>query len=131
MNYRKPREMLCERILTRNLRLDGECWEWIGGVSRSGYGQYRIHGENLYVHRMAYELLVEPLQPDELLHHVCENKLCFNPDHLQPTTREEHQRLHASTTCITCGSDNWLIRPNGWRRCRVCHARREREKAAA
>jgi hypothetical protein len=96
----------------------------------SGYGQYRTNDGNLYVHRLSYEHYVGPIPAGALIHHECQNRLCFNPAHLTPLDRAEHVREHASPTCVACGSDDWYYKPNGWRRCRPCHARAARVRRA-
>src|SRR5262245_53470928 len=95
------------------------CWDWIGYVNPLiGYGYFRPSqsGPNLIAHRMIYEYLVEPV-PGLLLHHLCENRTCVNPDHLQPVTQREHARLHSSAECVKCGANDWWISKRGWRRC--------------
>ncbi|MGH7723418.1 MAG: HNH endonuclease signature motif containing protein [Candidatus Dormibacteria bacterium] len=63
------------------------CWEWIGGKEH-GYGSFRVRtGERMtQAHRWAYELLIGPipegLEPD----HLCRNRSCVRPDHLEAVT---------------------------------------------
>lgn len=73
------------------------CWLWTGSAMSNGYGQYRTMTENLLVHRMAYEMLVGPIPEGKVLHHICERRLCFNPDHLEPVERAEHLKMHGVT----------------------------------
>jgi len=74
---------------------DAGCWEWTGYVNpHVGYGMYRTETHNLYVHRMAYEELVGPIPEGLVLHHTCENRICFNPAHLEPITRSDHIKKH-------------------------------------
>jgi len=114
-------------LLKRRRTTEYGCWEWTGSIMPStGYGQYRTDDTNLLIHRVAYELYVGPLPEGAHIHHVCLNRRCFNPEHLELTTIEEHPRIHSSPTCVACGADDWYYRPNGWRRCRPCHARAER-----
>lgn len=46
-------------------------------------------------HAAVYELLVRPIVKGEVLHHLCFQEACVNPEHLEPMTRSEHMRLHA------------------------------------
>jgi hypothetical protein len=74
-------------------------------MKATGYGQYRTNTKNLLVHRMAWELYVGPIPAGHHLHHTCENRLCFNPDHLSLLAPGDHLRLHrAVIACPKCGS---------------------------
>jgi hypothetical protein len=114
------------------------CWEWTGSVSPStGYGQYRTDTHNLTVHRMAYQLFRGEIQDGFHVHHECQNRTCFNPDHLTVLTPSEHWALgdnpsakRARQTHCQNGhpfddSNTW-VNKRGHRRCRACHAERER-----
>lgn len=77
--------------------VSGDCWEWTPPVGNHGYGEFARQGERRTVlaHRYAYELLVGPI-PDGLeIDHLCRNKACVNPDHLEPVTKSENARRAA------------------------------------
>jgi hypothetical protein len=79
-----------ERMWPRVDKTDS-CWNWTGAVSTAGYGQIRF-GKVLYTHRVSYEALVGPI-PDGLeLDHLCRNRRCCNPDHLEAVEPAENQR---------------------------------------
>ena len=69
----------------------GPCWEWIGAQSQ-GYGRFSIGSRTDRSRRMApaprfaYEMLVglipDGLEPD----HLCHNRACVRPTHLEPVT---------------------------------------------
>jgi hypothetical protein len=67
------------------------CWEWTGYTNPAGYG--RAVGPDRtkqYVHRLAYQLWVGPI-PDRLtVDHLCRNRACCNPAHLEVVTRREN-----------------------------------------
>jgi hypothetical protein len=68
---------------------DTGCWEWQRHISDE-YG--RIGHRK--AHQVFYRRFRGPIPRNRVLHHVCENKRCVNPDHLLPVTRSEHARLH-------------------------------------
>lgn len=62
------------------------CWEWTGaqvGRANEKYGHTRMG----MAHRVAYELLVGPIPKGLVLDHLCRNRLCVNPAHLEPVTQ--------------------------------------------
>lgn len=63
------------------------CWNFTGSVSKDGYGRRSFDGKMTTAHRSVYEQLRGPI-PDGLdLDHLCRNRRCVNPDHLEPVTR--------------------------------------------
>jgi hypothetical protein len=74
----------------------GECWRWTGAVA-GGYGRFwigpgRARGRPVQAHRFAYELLVGPIPDGLTIDHLCLNKLCVNPAHMEPVTGAENSR---------------------------------------
>lgn len=63
----------------------GECWVWTGGKSH-GYGHIMCEHRVWKVHRLTYTMLVGPVPDDLELDHLCRNRACCNPDHLEPVT---------------------------------------------
>ncbi len=72
------------------------CWIWVAGTSR-GYGSFattiperRRHA----AHKWFYQHLIGPVPEGLVLDHVCGNKLCVNPAHLDPCTYDENIRRY-------------------------------------
>jgi len=72
---------LPQRIADR-IDASGDCWLWTGRIRPDGYGDAWHEGRTRVVHRLVYELLVRTLLADEKLDHLCRNRACVNPDHL-------------------------------------------------
>ena len=68
----------------------GDCWNWIGSVGQDGYGRMKINGKLIKAHRYAYVLFNGPIPTGFIIHHLCHNTACVNPDHLVPVTKSWH-----------------------------------------
>ncbi|MES2211457.1 MAG: HNH endonuclease signature motif containing protein [Chloroflexota bacterium] len=113
------------------VRKTRSCWLWTGTVTWRGYGQLYIYGRFQQAHRAVYEEVRGPI-PDGLhLDHLCRNRACVRPDHLEPVTAGENLRrgFGASgingrkTHCINgheFTTENTVVYPSGTRRCKAC-----------
>jgi HNH endonuclease len=130
---------------------DDECWPWTGHLSR-GYGQFHVQyvspRRTIRPHRFSYELLVGPIPDGLQLDHLCRNRACVNPQHLEPVTAQENNRrslapsaINAAKTACVHGHEftpENTGTKNGTRFCRQCardkkraqNARLSAEKAA-
>lgn len=68
-----------------------KCWSYIGQgrISDTGYGRF---GRGLYTHRAVYEEYYGPVPEGMELDHLCRNRSCYNPHHLDPVTHAENMR---------------------------------------
>ena len=120
-------------LMKASIRLDGSCWEWDAGRFSSGYGAFRapdFDGRHRLqrAHRYAYEAFVGRVPADLDLDHLCRNRACVNPAHLEPVTRKVNVRrgLEARGLSTHCNrghaftSENTIARKNGRRACRLC-----------
>jgi hypothetical protein len=69
------------------------CWIW-NRTTSEGRGKVQIDKKKTYPYRVLYTMLVGEIPQGYVLHHLCENPLCVNPEHLQPMTQSKHIKLH-------------------------------------
>lgn len=81
-----------ERFWKMVNKTDG-CWLWIGGISKSGYGNFWSGGRNgktVSAHRVSWELHNGPIPEGLWVLHGCDNPQCVRPDHLRLGTQSEN-----------------------------------------
>lgn len=110
------------------------CWLWTGNTTNSGYGRC---GRGL-AHRVAYEYATgKPIEDDFVIDHLCRTPLCVRPDHLEPVRQKVNIERGDRWNGQSCPQgheytpENTYMSPSGGRRCRKCHAARERARQAA
>ena len=81
------------KAITRHIRkADNGCWIWTATKTRDGYAKTCYKRKRCMAHRLIYEYLRGPILPGLQLDHICRNRLCVNPDHMEPVTRKENMR---------------------------------------
>lgn len=125
-NTRPPIDRFAEKVATSEL---DDCWHWIATCQPNGYGAFGSSGVTHRAHRWSYEHFVGPI-PDGLpLDHLCRNRACVNPEHLEPVTHQVNTRRAMRAACVN-GHDfspenTWMHK--GKRYCRTCRRTRVRE----
>lgn len=128
-----------ERFWSKVDRSTPGCWQWLASTNPQGYGMFWLAsaGRPVGAHRVAYELTVGPVPEGMEIDHLCRNRACVNPAHMEPVRHAENVRRGAGGTNNRgkdrCPSGHPYTPENvyayrGSRICRTC--RRDRKLAA-
>lgn len=115
------------------------CWLWTASVGNHGYGQMGARGTVMLAHRISYLLAHGSIPDGFTVDHICHNKRCVNPAHLEAVTLEENVKRawaagrygHSPDVCAhghPRTPDNWRRKADGSHYCRVCHRDRQRRQ---
>ena len=120
------------------------CFVWSGGLVH-GYGQFKTGGVQYIAHRWIYLQTRGPIQDGLQLDHLCRNRACVNPDHMEPVTNRENvlrgvgiPAINAKKTHCKNGhpfeGDNIYVRvrpgARSGRECRTCKNEKKRNRRA-
>lgn len=114
------------RLFWRHVDKTATCWNWTASTNSRGYGTWAVQQNTKLAHRVAYTALVGEIPDGLTIDHLCRNKLCVNPAHLEAVTLEENLRRAAEsrTPCrhgrATTFADGHLI-PFHCDECRRAH----------
>jgi hypothetical protein len=117
-----------------------QCWEWRGARDPNGYGTFTVARKvTHFAHRYAYELFVGPIPEGLVIDHLCRNRGCINPTHMEPVTNAENVLRGEGPTAVNARKThckrghpfddvNTYVYAKG-RACRMCHQLRQRAAA--
>lgn len=134
----RPRK---DRLMEKVKKSNSGCWIWTGQLSR-GYATMSVRCPDgswrpKQAYRIAYEEFIGAIPPGLQIDHLCRNKKCVNPKHLEPVTGEENLRRHWRLL-RKCKHGHPFVPENtlrlkkhpNQRICRICSIRRTREQRA-
>ena len=89
-----------ERFLSKISITKSGCWEWTGYLDKDGYGTFWSRNVTLGAHRFAFEYYYGAICPDLTINHLCRNRRCVNPEHLEQITNKENVLKGVGLTAI-------------------------------
>jgi hypothetical protein len=128
-------------LLLKNRRISPSgCWEWTAVPDSSGYGTMTVFRKKDRAHRVSYEIFIGKIPADLEIDHLCRNRKCFNPLHLQAVSSRVNclrgesiaSKNANKTECVhghEFSAQNTYIRiDGGGRMCRECSRIRSRKR---
>lgn len=126
-----------ERFIAKISISETGCWMWTAAKDSYGYGRFSVSRKRTLPHRFVYIALRDNIPDGLQIDHLCRNRACCNPGHLEVVTSRENtlrgESLQAQNKRKThChkghefSHENTKIRAHGARDCRVCNRERDR-----
>ena len=138
--------MVEAELFWANVPIGDDCWEWHKAISPNGYGKFSIvidgRTTSTGAHRVAYQIEKGPIPLGLVIDHLCRNKKCIRPSHLEAVTNRVNTVDRAiggvaalNSAKVYCPKGHELSGDNlcaygvrrGRRICRTCKSTRARE----
>lgn len=115
---------------------DSDCWFWKAAIDSTGYGRFQVGKKFDSAHRFAYELFKGHIQSGLHSDHLCRNRQCVNPGHIEIVTPRENVLRGTSPLAfyakqIFCkrghilSKENIYVRKDNRRNCIICNKTRK------
>jgi len=131
--------VIIEKILKRfwdKVETTNSCWNWKGCLNNAGYGMFRVNGKNYSPHRFSFETFIHKIPENMIIDHLCKNRSCVNPAHLDFVTNQENIRrgknYQSKQTHCKRGHEfnaiNSRLSIDGKRVCKICRNDNQNKK---
>lgn len=131
LDLQQPTLAVIERFSSKFVISDNGCWDWAGSIDSCGYGRFALYRKNRLAHRIMLSLTNGSLDPSLEIDHLCRNRKCVNPNHLEQVTSYENskrgdlwsvnkRKTHCPKNHIYNDTNTRIRKIDGARECRVC-----------
>lgn len=130
------------RMLANYVDQTADCWVWKGSIAKNGYGKTAILKKTLLAHRVFYEYFKGPIAAGLQIDHLCRNKRCVNPAHLDAVPPAVNNARSTSPCALNAmklfckhghalSGKNLYKTPDGRRQCVTCQGQRDKKNKEA
>lgn len=134
-----------DRYIPQDRGYTTPCWIWQGPLT-TGYSRFSVEGRLVLGHRWFYERANGAIPAGLVLDHLCRQRACVNPDHLEPVTARENilrgegmgarfaRRTHCAAGHPFTEDNTYVLRAGqraGSRVCRTCKREQDRNRRAS
>lgn len=113
------------------IRKTNDCWWWLAGKDKDGYGRIKVRGKTFQAHRFSWCIHNKKIPDGMSVLHQCDNSSCVNPEHLFLGTALDNNRDrdskgrngYSKRTHCPKGHEYSLENTTVWnktRKCRIC-----------